>query len=173
MAFDVIPVIDLKDGKAVRAAGSERAAYLPLATALCPNGQPSTAVHGFLALHPFARLYIADLDSIEGGARQSATLGALRAAFPDLEFWVDAGFADERDLAGWLAQGLGRPVLGSESLRDPNLPRQTGAILSLDFCGRRFLGDPTLLSDPALWPAQVIAMCLHSVGRAAGQILRA
>jgi HisA/HisF family protein len=168
LAFDIIPVIDLKDGKAVRAIGGERAAYRPLATPLCPDGEPLTAVRGFLALHPFARLYIADLDAIEGGARQAATLEAIRAAFPDLELWVDAGFADACDLTGWLTQGLGRPVLGSESLRDPGLTRRVGAILSLDFRGERFLGDPGLLGDTALWPDEVIAMCLHSVGAGGG-----
>jgi phosphoribosylformimino-5-aminoimidazole carboxamide ribotide isomerase len=168
LAFDIIPVIDLKDGKAVRAVSGERAAYLPLATALCPDGEPFTAVRGFLALHPFARLYVADLDAIEGRARQDAALQAIRRAFPELELWIDAGFADTSDLTGWLAQGLGRPVLGSESLRDLDLPRRAHGILSLDFHGDRFLGDSALLATPVLWPDGVIVMCLHSVGTGGG-----
>ncbi len=168
MAFDVIPVIDLKGGKAVRATGGDRAGYRPLASPLCPDGNPLTAMRGFLALHPFRRAYIADLDAIEGGARQDELLQAIRVAFPQLELWVDAGFADERVLADWLQQGVGRPVLGSESLRDPQLPRGLSSILSLDFRGPHFLGDPALMAEPALWPADVIVMCLHSVGAGDG-----
>lgn len=168
MGFEVIPVIDLKGGKAVRAVAGNRADYRPLATPLCPDGQPLTAVRGYLGLHPFARLYIADLDAIEGGARQDGLLKEIRAVFPALELWVDAGFTDPHAATGWQQRGHGRPVLGSESLRDSRLPQGEAAILSLDFRGERFLGDPALLAAPDLWPADIIVMCLHDVGMGGG-----
>lgn len=168
MAFEVIPVIDLKGGKAVRAIAGNRSDYRPLATPLCPDGDPLNAARGFLAVHAFARLYIADLDAIEGGARQDGVLAAIRDMFPQLELWVDAGFGDEDGVAEWLHLGLGRPVLGSESLSSARVPSDANAILSLDFRRDRFLGPPALLADPSLWPADVIVMCLHDVGTGSG-----
>jgi HisA/HisF family protein len=168
MAFEVIPVIDLKGGKAVRAVAGNRADYRPLATPLCPDGEPLSAVRGFLGVHDFRRLYLADLDAITGGARQDAVLGRVRAAFPRLELWVDAGFASAQDAAEWLRLGLGRPVLGSESLAEARPAGSSDAVLSLDFRGDRFLGPPALIADPELWPADVIVMGLHDVGTGGG-----
>jgi len=166
--FDLIPVIDLKHGKAVRATGGNRADYRPLATRLCPDGAPLSAARGLLGLHPFARLYIADLDAIDGGEPQIEVLRIIGQAFPGLELWVDAGLADQPACADWLAHGLARPVLGSESLADPSLPSRVDGILSLDFRGERFLGPAEVLADAALWPRTLIVMCLHSVGTNAG-----
>ena len=150
MAFEVIPVIDLKRGKAVRAVAGNRADYRPLATPLCPDGDPLSAARGFLALHAFPRLYVADLDAIEGGPRQDRILAELAADFPHLELWVDAGFADAAAAANWRSVGFGRPVLGSESLREAASLAGSDVILSLDFRGDDFLGPPALLSEPPL-----------------------
>jgi HisA/HisF family protein len=168
MAFEVIPVIDLKDGKAVRAVAGNRAAYRPLATPLCPDGDALSCVRGYFSLHPFARLYVADLDAIEGGARQNAALSEIQTAFPQLELWVDAGFTGPAAASEWLHLGLGRPVLGSESLNGVDGLASVGAILSLDFRGDRFLGPPELLENPDLWPDDLIVMCLHDVGTGGG-----
>ncbi len=168
MAFEVIPVIDLKGGKAVRAVAGNRAAYRPLATPLCPDGEALSCVRGYLGLHSFARLYVADLDAIEGGARQDAALSGIRTAFPQLELWVDAGFTGLAAAGGWLHLRLGRPVLGSESLPGVDALARTGAVLSLDFRGDRFLGPPELLENPDLWADNIIVMCLHDVGTGGG-----
>jgi len=168
MTFEVIPVIDLKPGKAVRPVAGNRAGYRPLATPLCPDGDALTCIAGYLGLYPFQRLYIADLDAIQGGARQDAVLQAIRNAFPQLGLWVDAGFSSPDAAKEWAGLGLGHPILGSESLTDAR-PVSTGdAILSLDFRGDRFLGPRALLDSPESWPADVILMCLHDVGMGGG-----
>ena len=168
MTFDVIPVIELKRGEAVRAVAGNRADYRPLATPLCPDGDALTCVGGYLSLYPFTRMYIADLDAIEGGAPQEGVLREIGAAFPQLELWVDAGFDSPKAAADWASLKLGRPVLGSESLKEALPSRRIEGILSLDFRGERFLGPPTLLSDPESWPAEIIVMCLHDVGTGSG-----
>jgi phosphoribosylformimino-5-aminoimidazole carboxamide ribotide isomerase len=168
MTFEVIPVIDLKAGKAVRAVAGNRAEYRPLATPLCPDGDALKCIAGYLGLYPFERLYIADLDAIQGGVRQDAVLQAVRAGFPQLDLWVDAGFRSADAAQEWAGLGLGHPVLGSESLTDAR-PVSTGsAVLSLDFRGDRFLGPPAILDMPESWPANVIVMCLHDVGMGGG-----
>lgn len=166
--FEIIPVIDLKSGRAVRAAGGERAAYRPLSTPLCPDGEPLTAARGLLGLHPFSRLYIADLDAIEGGPPQHSVMKSIRAALPQMELWIDAGIHDAAALSRWRDRGLGRAVLGSESLSEPRLAGSADGILSLDFRGDVFLGSPELLSDADFWPETLIVMTLHSVGGRTG-----
>jgi len=171
----IVPVIDLKEGQVVHARGGARESYRPIRSILAESSEPLELVGGLLALHPFADLYVADLDAIEGQGGHDAVLERLRHAFADLRLWVDKGLASETACRDWLSRGLGDLVIGSESQSDPALVRRLAQekgggriILSLDFRGERFLGPPALLGDVALWPERVIAMTLTRVGGALG-----
>jgi phosphoribosylformimino-5-aminoimidazole carboxamide ribotide isomerase len=166
--FKIIPVIDLKRGRAVRAIGGLRDDYRPLATPLCPDGDPLGAAAGLLSACSGAALYIADLDAIGGEQPQLRLIHVIGEAFPEVEIWVDGGFAGPGTLDGWPLRDRARPVLGSESLRDATVLGGAETLLSLDFQGDRFIGPPALLENPAFWPAEIIVMCLHSVGTAHG-----
>jgi len=169
--LDVIPVIDLKDGEVVRAQRGERHLYAPIRTPLSPTSRPADVVAGFLALHPFRTIYVADLDAIEGRGNQSACLAELETAFPDLTFWVDAGISTRREATAWLGAHRGDLVLGSESLRDADYARlfaSRRSLLSLDFRGDAFQGPARLARDESLWPARLIVMSLARVGSHAG-----
>ena len=163
-ALEIIPVIDLKGGVAVRARMGERASYAAIDSPLSRSSDPVDVARGYLGIHEFRRIYVADLDGIEGRGRDDRTLARLNAAFPDIEFWVDNGLRDEAACRAWLRQDLGRLVLGSESQRDETLPGRLGAVLSLDFRGETFLGPTQLLDDARLWPDEVIVMTLARVG---------
>jgi len=125
---------------------------------------------GLLRLHPFRAVYLADLDAIQGCGSHREIIRSLRNAHPTLDPWIDAGLADEARVKD--VQRLGTAVIGSESQPDDALLRRLGAdgahVLSLDWRGDAFLGPPTLLSDPGLWPARVIVMTLSRVGVGAG-----
>lgn len=168
--MDIIPVLDLKHGLVVRARLGDRAAYAPIVTPLSPSPDPLDVARGLMALFPFRRLYLADLDGIEGRPRNDATVDRLEAAFPDVEFWVDNGLAEADACRAFLAARRARLVLGSETQTDPHLPRALGAraILSLDFRGEAFQGPEALRQDPSLWPDDVIVMTLARVGSDAG-----
>ena len=166
--MEIIPVIDLKGGVAVRARMGERASYAPIESPLSRSSDPVDVARGYLGLHGFRRIYVADLDGIEGRGRDDRMLVRLRAAFPDIELWVDNGLQDEPACRAWLRQGLGRLVLGSESQSDETLPGRLGAVLSLDFRGESFIGPPRLLDDAGLWPDEVIVMTLARVGSGLG-----
>jgi phosphoribosylformimino-5-aminoimidazole carboxamide ribotide isomerase len=168
----VVPVIDLMGGQVVQARRGERAHYAPIVTPLSASAEPLAVVAGLLSVAPFANLYIADVDAIEGRPAHDATVRALAAAFPDLRLWVDRGVADEAALAAQLAIAGTDAVIGTESQRDGELltrhrddPR---IVLSLDFRGDQFVGPPSLLEEPAFWPARVIVMTLARVGSGAG-----
>jgi phosphoribosylformimino-5-aminoimidazole carboxamide ribotide isomerase len=168
----VIPVIDLKGGLVVRARMGERANYRPIETALSPTSTPRDVVRGLLSVYPFALLYVADLDAIEGAGNNDATVRELHGEFPRVELWVDRGIADRHAAKDWLATGLGHMVLGSESLAAPEVARHFAddprVILSLDFRAAAFQGPPALLAQPDDWPTRVIVMTLARVGSGAG-----
>ncbi len=170
--FALIPVIDLKDGMVVHAREGRREQYRPLRSRLVDGADPVNVVQALLALHPFQTLYIADLDAIERRGDNLPGIRSLRAQYPQLELWADTGIRDEVGLSGWRDAGLGRPVIGSESLPDATVmaglrarDEQCSAVLSLDFRGAHFQGPPALLNQPErYWPLRVLAMNLHRVG---------
>ncbi len=135
--FEIIPVIDLMGGVVVHARAGERDRYQPLVSRLARSSEPLDVVRGLLDLHPFRTLYIADLDAIRKQGAHVATVRELRDKVPNLDLWIDAGFAADCTCRKFLKGGLGQLVLGSESQADADLLEalagETGLILSLDF----------------------------------------
>lgn len=170
--MEVIPVVDLKGGVVVRARMGQRDQYRPIETPLSPTSDAVDVMRGLLSVHPFATLYVADLDAIEGRGDNRMALTRLRAEFPQLALWVDSGISDRRGAEDWLDAGWGQLVLGSETQPDATLVRHFAGdarvALSLDFRGRSFQGPPALLEEAGCWPQKVIAMTLARVGSGAG-----
>ncbi|HLH88484.1 MAG TPA: HisA/HisF-related TIM barrel protein [Xanthobacteraceae bacterium] len=170
--MEIIPVLDLKGGAVVRARMGQRDSYAPIVTPLAATSDPLDVARGLLAVYPFATLYVADLDAIEGRGDNSAALRRIRFAYPGVSLWVDNGIAEAGAAARWLAADLGSLVLGSETQADPALVRALAAddraILSLDFRGDAFQGPQAILDAASAWPTRVIVMTLARVGSGAG-----
>jgi phosphoribosylformimino-5-aminoimidazole carboxamide ribotide isomerase len=168
----VIPVIDLQGGTVVRARFGQRHLYRPLETPLAASSDPVAVVRGFLAVHPFVQLYVADLDAIADRGSNQSEMRRLRHEFPLVQLWVDNGARDQASVRSVTDQDLGCVVLGSESQTDTSLLRklcnQSNVILSLDFRSERFLGPQAILTHPEIWPKRVIVMTLARVGSASG-----
>jgi phosphoribosylformimino-5-aminoimidazole carboxamide ribotide isomerase len=170
-SFEVIPVIDLSAGVVVHARRGERDRYRPIETPLAPSSQPMDVVNGLLELHPFATLYIADLDAITQRGDHHAEIARIGKRFPDLELWIDAGVRTAADYR--TVEELGTVVIGAETLSDiALLEHAKSAVLSLDFRGSDFLGAVSLLDDATRWPMRVIAMNLARVGAGEGPDLK-
>jgi phosphoribosylformimino-5-aminoimidazole carboxamide ribotide isomerase len=172
--FSVIPVLDLKAGHVVHARAGDRANYRPIRTPLSPTSAPADVLDGLLALAPFRRIYVADLDAIERTGDHRSTVVVLIDRHQALDVWLDAGFA-AADTAIAVAGMHVIPVLGSESLAHDAIVAETtaalgerGCVLSLDYREHRFAGPPMLECAPALWPQNVIVMTLARVGTGAG-----
>ena len=165
--MEIIPVIDLLDGRVVHARRGERQHYQPIQSSLCNSSEPLEVLQALLELYPFDQLYIADLNGIQKRGNHYDAIMSIRNLYPDLKLWLDCGFSDVADLEDWLDSGVNF-VIGSESLN--NLASYTALkpacnhILSLDFTASGYQGPLELLQDPAHWPSNVIAMTLSQVG---------
>ena len=170
--MEVIPVIDLVGGQVVHARRGYRDAYRPIVTPLSRTSDPVEVVGGLLGLHPFAALYVADLDAILGRGDNAEPVRRLRKSFTALRLWIDNGGADAEALAAVLDADFGAAVLGSESQRDGALiaahQNSDRVVLSLDFRNEQFLGPGSVLESPGAWPRRVIVMTLARVGGEAG-----
>jgi phosphoribosylformimino-5-aminoimidazole carboxamide ribotide isomerase len=192
--MQMIPVLDLLDGHAVRAIRGDRANYRPIQSSLCATSQPLDAARALVAASGASTLYVADLGAIMSRTADPATLAALSVSLGGLqgpaEIWLDAGFADFASMLSHLARisvAIATsheprehapivPVFGSESLRSLDALREAEAagyapILSLDHRGGQLIAAPELaraLRSPSSWPSRVIVMTLDQVGADAG-----
>jgi phosphoribosylformimino-5-aminoimidazole carboxamide ribotide isomerase len=170
--MEIIPVIDLKSDLVVRARMGQRDQYRPIETPLSPSSDPVDVVRGLLGVSAFRTLYVADLDAIERKGDARNALARVKSAFPQLDVWVDNGLADAAAARAFLDDGSDHLVLGSEAQADHRLVKSLRGdprvLLSLDFRGDRFIGPPTLLARPDIWPQRVIVMTLARVGSGAG-----
>ena len=117
MPLRVIPVLDLKAGRAVRAIGGDRDHYRPLRTRLHADSEPLGVARAFRDVLNLRELYVADLDAIAGGRRAGRSIGpSARSGF---DLWVDAGVRDRTALAPLLAAGVSSLVVGLETVRGP------------------------------------------------------
>jgi phosphoribosylformimino-5-aminoimidazole carboxamide ribotide isomerase len=176
--MQVIPVLDLLDGQAVRAVRGERARYRPIESSLCATSEPLAVAHALLdatntdTFSPtLARtLYIADLGAILGQGDHATQVAALLdtlAHHPGIEIWLDAGYTNlasmhtlfERIEAARQIRTRPRatlvPVFGTESLRDPHALRDAEAagfapVLSLDHRAGCLIGNHGTPVDPTV-----------------------
>ena len=168
----IIPVIDLKDGLVVTARQGKRQTYRPQATPLCPEPDILAVTRAYLSVFPFKTFYIADLNAIENNGNNHALITRLLETNDDIRVWIDSGlnlFTSENSSP---FQDRVSNVLGSETgiaidqLAD--YTRKPDSILSLDYTGRRFLGNTDLLEHPTLLPQRIIIMSLDRVGNHGG-----
>lgn len=167
----LIPVIDLMAGCAVWARPGGRAAYAPLTTSLCPDGDTLTLARRFAEDFGADTIYVADLDAITGRGDNRILLRALASALPQLQLWVDAGLKGRASVEAFTSDWPGCPVLGSETLAETEALRAVAAdsaVLSLDYRGNELLGPPDLVRQRGLWPRDLILMSLTRVGARRG-----
>ena len=172
--MQIVPVVDLLAGQAVRAVRGNRADYRPLESSLCRGSDPLTVARALLEHCACERLYIADLDALTGVGPQTVVLSRLLDALPESEIWLDAGFASPAAVDSLLnalpEQGMRVvPVIASESLVSAEsiadfTQRWPSALLSLDRRHGFALGAASCWTESRLWPQKVIVMTLDRVG---------
>ena len=81
MKLMIIPVMDLKNGEAVSGKSGKRETYTPLKTVFDRSSNP-IAIARKLKKSGFSRIYIADLDSIEGNSSNLQIAGEINKIIP-------------------------------------------------------------------------------------------
>jgi len=164
--FRVIPVLDVKAGRAVHAIGGDRSHYQPVRSLLHPSSDPEHLARAYRDLLGFREVYVADLDAILG--EPPARLLYRSLAKLDLSPWIDAGIRTADDLTPLLdleqatiVVGL-ETVGGAEALR--KIVERAGAeriVLSLDLferVPRLPAGADWSSVDPALVARQLLEL---------------
>lgn len=132
----VIPVLDLRDGAAVRATGGDRRRYPALESVLGDASEPVSLAAACRAACAAPAVYVADLTALMGGPRDARLYRALAESGP---CWLDAGVRSAADAREVAATGC-VPVLGLETLPRPDtlaecLAEVRDAVFSLDLRG--------------------------------------
>ncbi|MCB1484070.1 MAG: nickel transporter [Hyphomicrobiaceae bacterium] len=172
--MEVVPVIDVARGEVVRGVKGDRASYKRIVTPLTKSAEPAEVAGALMGLYPFRKIYVADLDGIEGRGRNVHLVPSLSAALGQSEIWIDAGVTSPKAARAVLAAPVTTLIVGSESVEQAGefsdiaaeSPQRT--ILSLDFRGDEFMGPRRLLEDASVWPDRVIVMTLARVGSEEG-----
>lgn len=117
MGFEILGVVDLRRGLAVRARGGQRHKYAPVGRVAgenIPPGDATALARQFVDRFGVSALYVADLDAIERRVPQEAVLRTL--ATMNAPMWLDAGIASLDEARGALECGASRLIVGLETL---------------------------------------------------------
>jgi phosphoribosylformimino-5-aminoimidazole carboxamide ribotide isomerase len=173
MSFRVVPVLDLKQGRAVHAVGGRRHQYQALRSIWQSGPEPIPLARTLRAALGLDTLYLADLDAIAGAP---PSVGVYRGlAELGLELWIDAGLRDALSAIPLINPAAPERTLvaGLETVRGPGelagIVATVGAdrlIFSLDlFQGRILVADDSTWGthDPLELVRQAIDLGMHRV----------
>lgn len=113
--MDVIPVLDLMNGRVVHGVQGEREHYRPIQSILTPSSEPLTVAEVLKREMGSRACYIADLDAIRGCGDHEKTIRTLADRI-ELDLWVDAAIVEPASASRLLDAGATRVVVGSETL---------------------------------------------------------
>ena len=169
--MQIIPVMDLSNGHVVHAVKGKRQNYKAINSQICSSSIPSDVIDGFLSVHDFGSIYIADLDALENQGNHAELIYSICKQYPKIAFWLDCGISSIQHYMQQTNADNLRYILSSESI--PSISTFTSIInslqkqdfiLSLDFKSNQLLGSSDLLSNEKYWPENIIALNLDEVG---------
>jgi phosphoribosylformimino-5-aminoimidazole carboxamide ribotide isomerase len=181
----IIPVIDLKGGRAVRGRSGRRSDYVGVQSRLRGGlaedlSDPEALLAVFRDSLTPADVYVADLDRIAGGGDHDALVARLMAKAPEARFLIDRG--DDGSGPPSPADPRRLEVLGTETLAGWEALRAAAAsrpvVLSLDLGESGVVArSPSIASQPeetilarteALGARAAIILLLGAVGTSRG-----
>ena len=163
--MQIIPVIDIRNGVAVRAVAGNRGLYLPVESRLTDSAEPATVLMALQNTFSCTTCYVADLDAIERQHLNRCTIAEL--ARTGVSLIVDAGVTAGEQVESLFEIGVGRVVLSSESFNDLTQLESMiesfdseSLIFSIDLKnGNLLAGDPRWQGKPPLEMARFVFNC--------------
>lgn len=116
-ALILYPAIDLKGGQCVRLKLGD------MAQATVFNDDPAAQALAFEA-QGFTHLHVVDLDGAFAGKPMNAAAVDSILDAVHMPVQLGGGIRDMRTLAGWLAKGVRRAIIGTAAVRDPAFVRE-------------------------------------------------
>lgn len=160
MPLRVIPVLDVKAGRAVHAIGGQRDHYGPVRSILHASSDPVLLARAYRDRLGLTSLYLADLDAIVGAPPD--LLLYRRLLDPGTDLWLDAGLRDEAMLGPLLSLKIPTIIAALETVRGPSalaaIIDRAGServVFSLDLHN----GRPVCPPGPSSWPEDPLAVC--------------
>ena len=139
----IIPVIDLRSGRAVRGRSGDRARYRGVASRLLDPGgsdlsEPSRLLDAYRRTLRPGTIYVADLDRLEGTGDNDAVVRRLSAPSIGMRLLWDGGFAGAAEAAAARPADGCAPIVGTETLRSiedlATAADGDSVVLRLDLC---------------------------------------
>ena len=127
----LIPVLDVMNGRVVRAVGGRREQYHPIVCPHTGSHRPHDVAAARLRTTGANELYIADLDAITGKPSVARAVESVLKAWP-VPTWLDAGIGRNLAVTDLLHFPTVRPVVGFETCFTPEVLRAAIA----QACGR-------------------------------------
>ena len=168
--MQIIPVIDIRNGIAVRAVAGERSQYRPLESRLTVSTEPAEVLKALQREFGFTHCYVADLDAIDRGMscdRPGRPTYTSRCALAEMvrtgtKLILDAGVRSVEDARELLDLGIDQVVFSSESLPDvSSLPALLEGSCSDSFTFSIDLKHGRLIAADGAWchrdPIELIA----------------
>ena len=97
MSCKIIPVVDIRNGVAVRAVAGDRKNYKQLDNVAFKPNDLCRIIEVLLKLSRSNILYIANLNGVAGDDSYDCILYEVMREFGEVEIWIDNGFRDLED----------------------------------------------------------------------------
>lgn len=114
--MQIIPVIDIRHGVAVRAVAGNRGKYRTIESRLTPCAEPAGVLQTLDAHFHCDHCYVADLDAIERQQLNRCTI--VEMVRTGVSLIVDAGATTVEQIDALLEIGVRKVVVASESMHD-------------------------------------------------------
>ena len=167
--MNIIPAIDLKKGKVVRAVGGDRDSYRPIDLVTTYSSNPITFVKALIIKYRPSTIYLADLDLLNDDGDNIDIIYKIANMFRNKIFWVDVGSKKIKKLN---IKNI-TPILCSESCEDIRLINYVykNYIHSYDYKDRS-LGTQYFKKLESSYKKKVIFMNISDVGNKKGPDFR-
>ena len=167
--MNIIPAIDLKKGKVVRAVQGDRASYKPIDLVTTYSSNPITFIKALIIKYKPSTIYLADLDLLDGDGNNIDIIYKVANMFRNKIFWVDVGAKKVTKLN---IKNI-TPILCSESCEDIRLINYVykDHIHSYDYKDRS-LGTQYFKKLESSYKKKVIFMNISDVGNKKGPDFR-
>ncbi len=169
----IIPVIDIKKGEAVSGKSGNRETYTPLKTVFTNSSDP-IIIANELKKFGFSRIYIADLDAIEGNNSNLKIAGQINKIIPVM---IDSGIKNLSGVQNVLDK-VDKVIIATETIENfddielifSSFPKQN-LVLSVDIKDGNVLGnhikadfEDVLKKIEEINPFEVILLDISRVG---------